>query len=198
MVALCLHPWDRVWHSPGHSNTWMAALSSLALCPMKAPEDIWKSFQSEQFFLKSLYPSYLIYQHPMGRAMEKLIGHLRSDGVWIAQLGRLHSVGSTWEREGVGIENQAGKVGLGGGHGDLPGGLGERSIVSVPITEWGRRQRALPKRKAGGKGGGEVGEKRGEGEERRIKEFVLPPIPPPSLALSLLLALLSISTTEKS
>ena len=24
MVALCLHPWDRVWHSPGHSNTWMA------------------------------------------------------------------------------------------------------------------------------------------------------------------------------
>ena len=136
-------------HSPGHSNTWMATLSSLALCPMKAPEDIWKSFQSEQFFLKSLYPSYLIYQHPMGRAMEKLIGHLLSDGVWIAQLGRLHSVGSTWEREGVGIENQAGKVGLGGGHGDLPGGLGERSIVSVPITEWGRRQRALPKRKAG-------------------------------------------------
>ena len=90
--------------------------------------------------------------------MEKHIGHSLSDGVWIAQLGRLHSVRSTWEREGVGIENQAGKVGLGGGHGDLPGGLGERSIVSVLITEWGRRQRALPKRKAGGKGGGEEGE----------------------------------------
>ena len=100
----------------------------------------------------------------MGRAMEKLIGHSLSDGVWVAQLGRLYFVRSTWKREGVGIENQAGKVGLGGGHGDFPGGLGERSIVSVLITEWGRGQRALPKRKEGGKGGGEVGEMRGERE----------------------------------
>lgn len=65
-------------------------------------------------FKKSLYPSYLIYQHPVGRAMEMLIGHRLSDRVQIAQLGSLHSVGPTWEWEGVGIEKQAGKGAFGG------------------------------------------------------------------------------------
>lgn len=79
--------------------------------------------------------------------MEKLIGHHLSDRVQIAQLGRLYSVASNWEWEGVGIEKQAGKVGFGGGHGDLPGDLGERSNVSVPIRV-GKEAKSSPQKES--------------------------------------------------
>lgn len=89
----------------------------------------------------------------MGPAMKKLIGHLLSDGVWIAQLGRLHSVGSTWEWEGVGIET-ARKVGLGGGHGDPPRRLG-------------REEHCLSSHNRVGKGGKELSPK-GKQEAREV------------------------------
>lgn len=41
------------------------------------------------------------------------------------------------------------------------------------------------------------GKLRGKAREGRIKEFVLPPVPAPSLAFSLLLALLPIPPTER-
>ena len=129
--------------------------------------EIRNSFRSEQSCFKSLYPGFWISQHPIGRANGKVSGALPAG--WSAQLGRLRSVGSTWERERAktkrgrrvweeGIETSQ----------ETWARIPRGEHCFSPVVEWGRRERAGRPKSEGGKRRGE------EGENKRICASTLP------------------------
>ena len=130
--------------------------------------EIRNSFRSEQSCFKSLYPGFWISQHPIGRANGKVSGALPAG--WSAQLGRLRSVGSTWERERAktkrgrrvweeGIETSQ----------ETWARIPRGEHCFSPVVEWGRRERAGRPKSEGGKRRGE------EGENKRICASTFPP-----------------------
>ena len=132
--------------------------------------EIRNSFRSEQSCFKSLYPGFWISQHPIGRANGKVSGALPAG--WSAQLGRLRSVGSTWERERAktkrgrrvweeGIETSQ----------ETWARIPRGEHCFSPVVEWGRRERAGRPKSEGGKRRGE------EGENKRICASTPPSIP---------------------